>query len=129
MATLTPFRYPGAKNKMLPVLMEHIDKLLVNKEPFTDAFVGGGSVLLEVAKKYPDIRLFANDKDYNVFCFWNVVATDDVTKLDELLELMASQPTLELFYKLREEVTTDEVRCAYKAIFFNRTTFSGISYS
>jgi DNA adenine methylase len=27
---------------------------------------------------------------------------------------------------LREEQTTDEVACAYRAVFFNRTTFSGI---
>jgi DNA adenine methylase len=40
--------------------------------------------------------------------------------------LIDQPPTLEHFYKLREEETVDEVRCAYKAILFNRTTFSGI---
>jgi DNA adenine methylase len=126
MATLTPFRYPGGKTKMLPILMEHIDKLMVKAEGFCDGFVGGGSVLLEVAKKYPNHILYANDKDYWVYSFWKVVAESNAKNLYELLELMRSQPTLEHFYKLREEQTTDLVRCAYKAIFFNRTTFSGI---
>ena len=126
MATLTPFRYAGAKNKMISILMEHIDKILISQNNFVDAFVGGGSVLLEVAKKYPNISLFANDKDYLVYCFWNVVASGDSTKLDQLLSLMEAHPTLELFYKLREEQTKDEIACAYRAIFFNRTTFSGI---
>ena len=122
--TQTPFRYPGAKNRMLPIIMEHIDPLI--KFSFIDVFVGGGSVLLEVAQKYPNITLYANDKDYWMYCFWNVVASDDSSKLEALLELVARPPTLELFYKLRAEATTDEIQCAYRAIFFNRTTFSGI---
>lgn len=120
----TPFRYPGAKNRLLPIIMEHINPLI--KFSFIDVFVGGGSILLEVAKKYPNINLYANDKDYWVYCFWNIVAGSNSSKLNALLELVSQPPTLDLFYKLREEVTADEVECAYRALFFNRTTFSGI---
>jgi DNA adenine methylase len=127
--TTTPFRYPGAKNKMLPILMEHLSPLLDKKPMFLDAFVGGGSVLLDVAEKYPSCHLFANDKDYWVYCFWNIVSGPDSTKFDDLLALVATRPTLDLFYKLREEKVMDDVGAAYRAIFFNRTTFSGIFYS
>jgi DNA adenine methylase len=127
--TITPFRYPGAKNKMLPILMEHLSPLLDKRPMFLDAFVGGGSVLLEVAEKYPSCLLFANDKDYLVYSFWNIVSGPDSTKFEELLELIETRPTLELFYKLRAESPTNEVEAAYRAIFFNRTTFSGIFYS
>ena len=73
MATQTPFRYPGAKNKLLPLLMAHIKQILDQQNSFSDVFVGGGSVLLEVATKYPNIQLFANDKDRGVYCFWKIV--------------------------------------------------------
>ncbi len=126
MATITPFRYPGSKNKLLPILMEHIKKTLESQTSFADIFVGGGSVLLEVAHQYPSINLLANDKDYWMYCFWKVVADPDISKLNALLGIMEAHPTLELFYKLRVEETRDEIRCAYKAIFFNRTAFSGI---
>lgn len=126
MAIITPFRYPGAKNKLLPIIMAHIDEIMPGQNSFCDAFVGGGSVLLEVASKYPKIQLYANDKDYWVYCFWKIVAGSDFNKLTELLTLLEVSPTLQLFYKLKQEQTTDEIRCAYKAIFFNRTTFSGI---
>jgi DNA adenine methylase len=109
--------------------MEHMDKMMEGQSSFADVFVGGGSVLLEVARKYPKVQLYANDKDYWMYCFWKVVADTDTNKLDQLLKLMEAVPTLELFYKLREEDTRDEIKCAYKAIFFNRTTFSGIFYS
>jgi DNA adenine methylase len=126
---ITPFRYPGSKNKLLPVLMKYIENILVDQDNFTDVFVGGGSVLLEVAQKYPNIRLYANDKDYWVYCFWKIISAIDPIQFLDLLKLIDQSPTLEQFYKLREEKTTDEVRCAYKAIYFNRTTFSGIFYS
>lgn len=126
MATLTPFRYPGAKNKLLPILMEHIGAVLKNAYPFCDAFVGGGSVALEVAAKYPKSHIYLNDKDYWVYSFWDVVGGSETNKLPDLLKLVDQPVTLELFYKLRGEDTKDKLRCAYKAIFFNRTTFSGI---
>ena len=127
--TTTPFRYPGSKNKLLPILNQHIDQMLVGEKSFTDTFVGGGSVLLEVANKYPKIQLYANDKDYWVYCFWKVVSDIYLIPFLDLLKLIEQKPTLEQFYTLRAEQTTDEVRCAYKAIYFNRTTFSGIFYS
>jgi len=129
MATVTPFRYPGSKNKMLPILMEHIDKMMAGRNEFCDVFVGGGSVLLEIAKKYPSIQLYANDKDINISSFWEVVASVDSLKMFELFDLLEAKPTLELFYKLRETPANNIVDRAYRAIFFNRTTFSGISTS
>lgn len=130
MATRTPFRYPGAKNKLLPTLMPLLDKIVANGKSFSDAFVGGGSVLLEVAHKYPDLKLFANDKDRWVYCFWKIVADSDRKQLDELLVLMAETPTMKLFNELRADFDEqDEVQCAYRCIFFNRTTFSGIANS
>lgn len=129
MATITPFRYPGAKNKLLPIIMDNLSPLLHNDGEFADVFVGGGSVLLEVAEKYPNIKLYANDKDYWVYSFWKIVSGGDQVAFEELLDLVAQKPTLNLFYALREDKYQDIVRCAYKAIFFNRTTFSGIFYS
>ncbi|MGE3320512.1 MAG: DNA adenine methylase [Candidatus Berkiella sp.] len=126
MAIITPFRYPGSKNKLLPVLMEYINKFLKDAYPFCDAFVGGGSVALEVASKYPKSRIYMNDKDYWIYSFWDIVAGSETDKLPDLLKLIDEPVTLELFYKLRAEDTKDKLRCAYKAIFFNRTTFSGI---
>lgn len=129
MATITPFRYPGSKNKLLPILSEHIDKMMLTWKSFADVFVGGGSVLLDVAKRYPKINLFANDKDYGIYSFWNIVGGIDNNKLKDLLELVETPVTLELFYKLQESQPNDEIQAAYRALFLNRTAFSGIAKS
>ena len=112
LATLSPFRFPGGKGKLLPILINHIKPT----DKFIDVFVGGGSVLLEVAKN-PKIKLYANDKDYWIYCFWNTII--DIDKLNQLLTLMKQKITLKLFYKLRDTKTKDKIECAYRAIFFN----------
>ncbi len=126
MATVTPFRYPGAKNKILPLLIEHIDKVHMNAYPFCDAFVGGGSVALEVASKYPKSHIYLNDKDSWISSFWSIVSGTNQGKLTDLLNLITQPVTLTLFYNLREDKDESELMKAYKAIFFNRTAFSGI---
>jgi DNA adenine methylase len=130
LATLTPFRYPGSKSKLLPVLMPHIDKMLTGCNSFADAFVGGGSVLLQVATKYPKLQLHLNDKDRGVYCFWKIIADSNRSQLDQLLSLMQTVPTINLFNQLRKDADqADEVAWAYRCIFFNRTAFSGIAMS
>lgn len=120
----SPFRYPGGKTKILPIILPYINPT----DCFIDAFVGGGSVLLEIANKYPNISLFANDKNYWIYSFWKVISNPN-QDYNSLITLLKQPPTLSLFYKLREEETEDEVLCAYKAIFYNRTAFSGIFFS
>jgi len=123
---ITVFRYPGAKNRLLPIIMDNIKDIIVDNGTFIDAFVGGGSVLLAVAQEYPNVKLYANDKDYWIYSFWKVVSGSSQEDFEELIDMVVQKPTLDLFYSLREDKYKDLVRCAYKAVFFNRTTFSGI---
>jgi len=125
----TPFRYPGAKNKVLLSLMPYINVLLEDEHCFCDAFVGGGSVALEVAERYPYLDVVLNDKDYNIYCFWSIVTGNNKTDLKDLLSLIDQEPTIDLFQFLRSVDSGDKTVCAYKSIFFNRTAFSGIYMS
>jgi DNA adenine methylase len=121
----TLYRYPGAKNKLLPQIMPFIESSLEKTGSFCDAFVGGGSVLLEVAAKYPNVKLYCNDKDWFVFCFWKLMATGSSEDIEQLKRLVQIKPTIELYYELRAEDPTSEVEAAFRSIFFNRTSFSG----
>lgn len=124
--TISPFRYPGGKTKVLPILMEHINHMMVNQTAFTDACVGGGCVALEVAAKYPKIDILINDKDEWMYSFWSIVAGSNRGDLQDLLNLIDQPVTIDLFYALREDPDERLLKKAYKAIFFNRTAFSGI---
>jgi DNA adenine methylase len=119
------FRYPGAKSKFLPIFRREFYPLI--RGSFTDVFVGGGSVLLDVAEQFPKIKLHANDLNENISAFWRLVA--EGYSLDPLFQLIDVPPTVELFYSLRETPPVSIYDYAYRALFFNRTTFSGIETS
>ncbi len=119
MSIKSPFRYPGSKSKFIVSILENLKV----KETYTEPFVGGGSVALAVAEKYPNTKIFLNDLDEWIYAFWKIISNGDIQVLSDMLD----QPvTLDTFYNLRESPDTDEINKAYKAIFFNRTTFSGI---
>lgn len=126
MGTITPFRYPGAKNKLLKFLNPHIDEMITNFDTFVDVFVGGGSVALEVAKKYPNLKLILNDKDKRIYAFWKIISMVDDQMFYELIFNLKDPPTIQKFNELRLDKNEDLVSLAHKAIFFNRTSFSGI---
>ena len=124
------FRYPGGKSKLLEPIKEHLYPLIEKSNGFTEPFTGGGSVLVQVAKDFPEARLFANDKDITIYSFWLLFKYDFDEYFEELYKLIRQKPTVDLFIKMREDgIPKDEVGRAYYAIFFNRTTFSGIQTS
>jgi DNA adenine methylase len=120
---VTPFRYPGSKNKFLPEIRKYYPELVESSRGFADVFVGGGSVVLDVAITYPDIHLFINDKDSRISSFWKVVSSDEVTSLVNMLDV---KPSISMFNSLRSETPKTDLDLAFHGIFFNRTAFSGI---
>ena len=124
----TLFRYPGSKAKLLKTMTPYLDSLVSDKDTFCDAFVGGGSVLLYMAKTYPNLKLRANDLDPYVSAFWSVISNGTDEEIAILKLILKRKPTVDLYYALRMaklETPETQIDLAYRAIFFNRTSFSG----
>lgn len=119
------FRYPGGKTKLARV----ISAAASGKKYFAEPFVGGGSVFLHVLK-HTDAHVLINDKDPLIFAFWSVVFGHSPDDFDALVERIRSTDiTIETFNTLRSTTPESTVDMAYYALFFNRTTFSGIRTS
>jgi len=125
---MTLFRYPGGKSRIVPPLLLYLHSSLRDAKAFHDVFVGGGSVSIGVAKEYPNLFIHMNDLDPCMSAFWEVMVGPEYYFI-ELLERLKITPTIELFQKLRELPNGDLVDRAFRAVFFNRTTFSGIATS
>ncbi len=123
---LSPFRYSGAKNRLLPIIMPYLTPLLTNSSVYYEPFVGGASVALAVANTYPNIQININDKDEWIASFWQILAGDNTALIYDLISLLETPPTIELFYKLANRPPVSLLERAYYILFFNRTTFSGI---
>ena len=50
----TPLRYPGGKSRAVVKLFQYLPDLSQVKE-FREPFIGGGSVALEITKRYPNM--------------------------------------------------------------------------
>lgn len=118
------FRYPGGKTKLLRQFEHLLD--LSKYGNYYEPFVGGGSVAIHVAQKNPDIFLHLNDLDIYMYNFWKMFELNNDESFESLYALIRNKPTVELFNKLRNSTPISNVDYAYRAIFFNRTTFSGI---
>jgi DNA adenine methylase len=105
--------------------------MLENADTFYEGFLGSAAVTLDVALRYPAMKFVAADCDSTVAGFWELVGNGTEDQVQELLTLIAQPPTVELFRALREggkqPGSMSLVERAYHAIFFNRTTFSGIA--
>jgi DNA adenine methylase len=122
------FRYPGAKNKLIRYCLDkYLDKIIDRTEIFHDVFVGGGSVSIYVASRMPDICIYMNDSDETISGFWSLIARNNKNEISEFLDRLNIVPTIEMFLEKRLSEVKDEIDLAFRAVFFNRTTFSGIS--
>ena len=54
----TPLRYPGGKSRAVPKLWQWLpEKIIEYREPF----LGGGSMAIEMTKRFPDLPIWVND--------------------------------------------------------------------
>ena len=65
----TPLRYPGGKSRAVVKLLQFLPDLSKVRE-FREPFLGGGSVSLEITKRYPNIEIWVNDLYEPLYNFW-----------------------------------------------------------
>lgn len=123
---LSPLRYPGGKTRFVPHLVEwlahhghqHFDHVV---EPFA----GGASVSLGLLKAGVVNHAHVSDADLLVGSFW----VEAVNNAQALCDKMDAEPVTVERWKHWKSVDEDFLdRCdkAFKALFLNRTTFSGL---
>ena len=130
-----PFRYPGGKAKLAvsPLFRSLIDPLARKAECFYEGFLGSGAVTLDLALRFPNLRFSVSEKDENMAAFWRLVASGTEEEARSFTELILGFETnsdkVGYFKMFKAFPATTLVEKAYKALFFNRTTFSGIATS
>ena len=65
----TPLRYPGGKSRACTKMDMYFPDLR-NYTEFCEPFLGGGSVAIHVAKKYPHLKITVNDL-YEKYDYWS----------------------------------------------------------
>ena len=131
----TPLRYPGGKSRALSKLFQFFPDLKDYKE-YREPFIGGGSVALEVTKRYPHIKVWVNDLYEPLYNFWSELQHSGHQlqgELDNLKGVHCNQDSARcLFQEAKEFINDDEKSNFDRAIAFyivNKCSFSGLTES
>ena len=134
-ALKTPLRYPGGKSRALSKLFQYLPDLSQVKE-YREPFLGGGSVALEITKRYPNMNIWVNDLYEPLTNFWKTLQDDGYKMYKRLQELKSRYPdqgsARGLFLEAKELVNDYSVSPLYRACAFyviNKCSFSGLSES
>jgi DNA adenine methylase len=121
---LSPLRYPGGKRRLLPLIADLLEQSGRQIELLVEPFIGGGAITIGLLESDMVQRAAIADKDPLVASFWSVVFSEDA---EALAHRVADAPlTVEEWLRLRQMDPENRLDAAYKCIFLNRTSFSGL---
>ena len=131
----TPLRYPGGKSRAVQKLFQYFPDLKDYTE-FREPFVGGGSVALEVTKRYPDLSIWVNDLYEPLVNFWQQLQMFGVEFSESVISLKTtcntSDKARQLFSVSKEKINDQTVSNFDRAVSFyvvNKCSFSGLTES
>ena len=139
----TPLRYPGGKSRALSKLFQYIPDLKNYKE-FREPFLGGGSVALEVTKRYPRLDIWVNDLYEPLYNFWRELQDHGNEITDILIQLKQRHcdhtSAKQLFLEAKDYLSGSQTTVQFppysediwRAVSFyvvNKCSFSGLTES
>lgn len=123
----SPLRYPGGKSKALAKILENLPLGFNEEWEYREPFVGGGSLFIYLAQTYPNLKIWINDLNPEVYAFWFAVKNNP----SELLRLINSLKDdyknngRELKDYLISTSNKDLIFRGARFFILNRITFSG----
>jgi len=121
----SPLRYPGGKSRAISQILKHLP---MNFSEYREPFVGGGSLFIHLKQKRPDLKIWINDLNPELYCFWKYVQIDSEKLASEVLRIKNERTDGHgLFNELVniEIKSLSEFERAMRFFVLNRITFSG----
>ncbi|MGQ9828959.1 MAG: DNA adenine methylase [Roseiflexus sp.] len=122
----SPLRYPGGKSRAVARLLTLVPDLF---DEYREPFLGGGSFFVCLRQKYPEVRMWINDLNTELFYFWKCAQEDSVKLANEIMKLKLERlDGRGLFYELLGMDTSKmgDFERAVRFFVLNRITFSGV---
>lgn len=122
----SPLRYPGGKSRAIKFLYQYFpNDFKVYKEPF----FGGGSVGIYIAQIMKNTKIYANDLNYELYCFWHSLKMHPNKLIEGIIELKNKfkiGKELYDFILYRRDFNLSTLERGIDFFILNRITFSGI---
>ncbi|WP_445626883.1 DNA adenine methylase [Nostoc sp. DSM 114167] len=121
----SPLRYPGGKSKAINQIVEYLPESF---SEFREPFVGGGSVFIYLRQKFPDLKIWINDLNRELFLFWKFAQSDIAQLVKEIRHIKVKYTDGKLLFSELTSVDVNKLSDLERAVRFfvlNRITFSG----
>jgi DNA adenine methylase len=122
----SPLRYPGGKSRAI----QQLENLVPEEfDEFREPFVGGGSFFIHLKQKRPDLKIWINDLNEELYWFWIYVQKDSEKLAREVALIRNRRKNGQRLFA--EMVKADvskltEFERAVRFFILNRITFSGV---
>lgn len=121
----SPLRYPGGKSKAINQIVEYLPESF---SEYREPFVGGGSVFIYLRQKFPDLKIWINDLNRELFLFWKFAQSDIAQLVKEIRYIKVKYTDGKLLFVELNSVDVNKLSDLQRAVRFfvlNRITFSG----
>ena len=121
----SPLRYPGGKSKAINQIVEYLPQSFLE---FREPFVGGGSVFIYLKQKFPELKIWINDLNRELFLFWKFAQSDLAQLVKEIRHIKVKYTDGKLLFRELAKVDVNNLSDLERAVRFfvlNRITFSG----
>lgn len=122
----SPLRYPGGKSRAVQQMKTLLPAYF---EEYREPFVGGGSFFIYLRQVYPTLKIWINDLNPELYCFWKYAQKDSQELAKEILRIKSERKHgQDLFNELVgiHGENLSEFERAVRFFVLNRITFSGV---
>ncbi|MBD2503456.1 DNA adenine methylase [Anabaena azotica] len=121
----SPLRYPGGKSRAIKQIIEYLPQSF---DEYREPFVGGGSVFIYLKQKYPNLKIWINDLNTELFLFWRYAQSKLSPMVDEIRRIKDKYLDGKLLFSELTSLDVESLSDFDRAVRFfvlNRITFSG----
>ncbi len=121
----SPLRYPGGKSRAIKQIEEQLPN---NFSEYREPFVGGGSIFIYLKQINPNIDIWINDLNPELYLFWKIAQSDLNSLVTQLREIKKNRKDGRELFKELIQIDVQKMSNFDRAVRFfvlNRITFSG----
>lgn len=121
----SPLRYPGGKSRAIPTIIQYLP---AHFSEYREAFVGGGSLFVYLRQVMPDLPIWINDLNPDLYRFWQIAQSDRDRLVESVTHLKTSELDGRILFEKLTQLdlsTLSDLERAVRFFVLNRITFSG----
>ncbi len=123
----SPLRYPGGKAKIINFMKKFIELNYSDKPIYVEPYAGGASVALSLLIDGYAKKIYINDSDYGIYCFWKSVLEHTETFIKYIKETPITINNWQIQKHIHNNMKDYSItEIGFATFFLNRCNYSGV---